>query len=152
MPGKFTEKSGISFVSAVAEASFRLRRIAEPRPAGDLVKAAINRAAKRVGLPPRRVEDLWYAHASMVRAEEMDAIRQADAARQAKEDAAREQAQRLGELFNGVAERLRTQDEDFHRDDIASLLDAARVLGATHSALAHEPEAGLTPAPDEGDG
>lgn len=30
MPGKFTEKSGISFVSAVAEASFRLRRISLP--------------------------------------------------------------------------------------------------------------------------
>lgn len=58
----------------------------------------------------------------------------------------------LGALFAGIAERLRQIDPDFHRNDAASLLDAARVLGATHSALAHEPETGLTPAPDEGDG
>ena len=139
---KSSKNSGIRFVSAVAEAAFRLRRIAEPCPVGDRVKAAIDRAARRVGLPTQRVENLWYGEARLVKAEEMDAIRRADEARLTKERSAREQAAELGALFAGVAERLRTQDEDFHRDDIASLVDAARILGAPHRAVADEPEEG----------
>ena len=134
-------------MSAVAEASFRLRQIAEPRPVGDSVKAAINRAAKRAGLTPGRVEDLWYGEARMIKAEEMDAIRRADATRQAKEKSAREQAAELGALFAGVAERLRQIDPDFHSHNVAQLLDAAGVLGAPHSALADESKAGLTSLP-----
>lgn len=141
---KSSKNSGISFVSAVAEAAFRLRRIAEPRPVGDRVKAAIDRAAKRVGLPIQRVEHLWYGEARLVKSEEMDAIRRADEARLAKENNAREQAAELGALFAGVAERLRTTDPDFYRNDIASLVDAAGLLGASHRALADEAEAGLT--------
>ena len=144
---KSSKNSGISFVSAVAEAAFRLRRIAEPRPVGDRVKAAIDRAAKRAGLPVQRVENLWYGEARVVKAEEMDAIRRADAARQAKEQSAREQAAELGELFAGIAERLRSIDPDFHRNNVAQLLDAAGVLGAPHSALADESKAGLTSLP-----
>jgi hypothetical protein len=150
MSEKSSKNSGISFVSAVAEAAFRLRRIAEPRPVGDRVKAAIDRAAKRAGLPTQRVENLWYGEARVVRAEEMDAIRRADAARQNKEKSAREQAAELGALFAGVAERLRQIDPDFHRNDVAQLLDAASVLGAPHRALADEAKGGLTsdPSPD----
>jgi hypothetical protein len=133
---KSSKNSGISFVSAVAEAAFRLRRIAEPRPVGDRVKAAIDRAAKRVGLPTQRVENLWYGEARIVKAEEMDAIRRADDARQAKEQSAREQAAELGSLFAGVAERLRQIDPDFYRDNVAALLDAAGALGAVDRAVA----------------
>ena len=132
---KPSKNSGISFVSAVAEAAFRLRRIAEPRPVGDRVKAAIDRAAKRAGLPTQRVENLWYGEARVVKAEEMDAIRRADEARQAKERSAREHAVELGALFAGIAERLRTQDPDFHRHDITALVDTARAFGAVGGAV-----------------
>jgi hypothetical protein len=135
MSEKSSKNSGIAFVSAVAEAAFRLRRIAEPRPVGDRVKAAIDRAARRVGLPVSRVENLWYGEARAVRAEEMDAIRRADVAREAKEQTARDQAAALGVLFAGVAERLRQVDPNFHRDDVAGLLDAARALGALDRAV-----------------
>lgn len=135
MQEKSSKSAEISFVSAVAEAAFRLRRIAEPRPVGDRVKEAITRAAKRAGLPASRVENLWYGEDRSIRAEEMDAIRRADAAREAKEQSARDQAVALGALFAGVADRLRTQDEDFHRADIAALVEAARRLGAGDSAL-----------------
>lgn len=131
-----SKKSGTDRVSAVAEASFRLRRLAEPYPAGDRVKAAIQRAAKRAGLPIQRTENLWYGEARLVRAEEMDAIRQADEARLAKEENAREQAQQLGALFASVAARLWETDADGNRDDIAALVKAARALGASHSAVA----------------
>ncbi len=150
---KSSKNSGIRCVSAVAEAAFRLRRIAEPRPVGDRVKAAIYRAAKRVGRPTQRVEHLWYGEARLVKAEEMDAIRRVDEARLAKEQSAREQAAELGALFSGIAERLRTIDPDFHRDDVATFLDAARLLGAPHRPLADEAQGGLTPAsPDKGGG
>lgn len=135
-----SKKSGTDRVSAVAEASFRLRRLAEPYPAGDRVKAAIQRAAKRAGLPIQRAENLWYGEACLVRAEEMDAIRQADEARQAKENDAREQAQQLGALFASVAARLWETDADGNRDDIAALVKAARALGASHSAVVEEGE------------
>lgn len=131
-----SKKSGNDRVSAVAEASARLRRLAEPYPAGDRVKAAIQRAAKRAGLPIQRAENLWYGEARLVRAEEMDAIRQADEARLAKENNAREQAQRLGTLFAAVASRLCETDADVHRDDIAALVKAARRLGAGDSPVA----------------
>lgn len=144
-PSEHMEKSSkngeIRFMSAVAEAAFRLRQLAEPRPVGDRVKSAIDRAARRAGLSFARAENLWYGEARTVRAEEMDAIRAAEKVREAKEQAARDQAAALGALFAGVAERLRTQDEDFHREDVASLLDAAGALGAL----------GRTVAPDEGE-
>ena len=130
-----SKNSGNDRVSAVAEASFRLRRLAEPYPAGDRVKAAIQRAAKRAGLPTQRAENLWYGEARLVRAEEMDAIRQADEARQAKENHAREQAQQLGALFAAVANRLCETDADGNRDDIAALVKAARALGGADSAV-----------------
>lgn len=135
MSEKSSKNSEIAFVNAVAEAAFRLRRIAEPRPVGDRVKAAIDRAAKRAGLPIQRVENLWYGEARIVKAEEMDAIRKADDARQAKEQSAREQAAELGALFAGIAERLRQIDPDFHRDNVNQLLDAAGLLGAPHRAV-----------------
>lgn len=122
-------------MSAVAEASFRLRRLAEPYPAGDRVKAAIQRAAKRAGLPIQRAENLWYGEARLVRAEEMDAIRQADQTRLDKENNAREQAQQLGAVFAAVAARLCETDADGNRDDIAALVEAARRLGAGDSPL-----------------
>lgn len=147
---KSSKNSGISFVSAIAEASFRLRRIAEPRPVGDRVKAAIDRAAKRVGLPTQRVENLWYGEARVVKAEEMDAIRRTDEARQLKERTARDQAAELGALFAGVAERLRQIDPDFHRDNVASLLDAAGALGAMDRAVDQTKAEGLTPDASDG--
>lgn len=122
-------------MSVTAEAAMRLRQIAEPRPVGDSVKAAISRAAVRVGIPAERAKALWYGEARLVRAEEMDAIRAADNARRNKERHAREEAQRLGAVFAAVASRLCETDADVHRDDIAALVDAARALGAGDRAV-----------------
>ena len=146
---KSPQELGISFVSAVAEAAFRLRRIAEPCPVGDRVKAAIMRAARRSGLPVSRVEHLWYGEAKLVRAEEMDAIRRADVARQKQEDSTREQVKSLGSLFAGIAAHLLETDPEFHGESIAALVDAARALGAGDSAVA---DAVLTPATSDGEG
>lgn len=97
-------------------------------------------AAKRAGIPTERAKALWYGEARLVRAEEMDAIRLADEARQAKEQIAREQAQQLGTIFAAVASRLREEGADLHRDDIAALVEAARRLGTPRGPVAGEGE------------
>src|SRR4051812_33292346 len=84
--GKPPEQAEPKSMSAVAEASILLRRIAEPRRADDSIKTLIVRAARRVSkffpISPSRAEDIWRREARLIRAEEMDAIRKAaDAAR-----------------------------------------------------------------------
>lgn len=120
------EKCGVFFMTAVAEASSLLRAIAEPRPIGDSVKAAINRAARAAGLSASRTEDIWRQEAKAIRAEEMDAIRLA-AARRAAGDAkmleeARAEYRRLKARLASLEQAYRISDPDFHRDQIDALV------------------------------
>lgn len=133
MSEKHTENSELRqttkvyLMSAVAEASTLLRQIAEPRPVGDSVKAAISRAARRVGLKTGRAEDIWRQEARAIRAEEMDAIRRAAADRKMMEEA-RAEARSFSERLARLEARL-LQDEDFHRPQ----LDALRgMAGLSH--------------------
>lgn len=61
--------------SEIAEARNLVRRCAEPRPAGDSVKAAIMRAARRLKFGVNRTKDLWYGNASRIDAYEIDRLR-----------------------------------------------------------------------------
>jgi hypothetical protein len=65
-----------SHASAIDEAQTLVRRCAEPRPAGDQVKAAVRRASQRLNIPFSRVRDIWYGDARRIDAEEMDRLRQ----------------------------------------------------------------------------
>ena len=65
-----------SYASSIDEAQTLVRRCAEPRPAGDLVKAAIRRASRQLGLSFTRTRDIWYGDARRIDAEEMDRLRQ----------------------------------------------------------------------------
>ena len=53
-----------------------VRRCAEPRPAGDQVKAAIRRASRRLEIPFTRTRNIWYGDARRIDAAEMDRLRQ----------------------------------------------------------------------------
>lgn len=125
-----TEKSEIWHMSAVAEASSLLRRVAEPRPAGDTVKAAINRAARRVSahllhpMKASRAEDIWRSEARAIRAEEMDAIRKAAAADRYAEEA-RDDHARLLDRISRIETALRISDPEFHREQADALRAAA---------------------------
>jgi hypothetical protein len=66
-----------SRASAIAEVQALVRRFAEPRPAGDLVKAAIRRASQRLDIPFSRTRDIWYGDARRIDAQEKDRLRQA---------------------------------------------------------------------------
>ncbi len=61
--------------SSIEEAQSLVRQCAEPRPAGDQVKAAIRRASRRLELPFNRAKDIWYGDARRIDAEEMDRLR-----------------------------------------------------------------------------
>jgi phytoene/squalene synthetase len=62
--------------SSINEAQTLVRRCAEPRPAGDQVKAAVRRASQRLDIPFSRVRDIWYGDARRINADEMDRLRQ----------------------------------------------------------------------------
>lgn len=126
---KSTER-GVVFMSAVSEASYLLRRAAEPRPVGDSIKQAITRAARRCGLAPSRVEDIWRGEARLVRAEEMDAIRRAAAkSPSAQEAEARDELIELRGRIARLEELLMASDQDFHRPSLAALRDQAGEAG-----------------------
>ena len=61
--------------SSIEEAQTLVRKCAEPRQAGDLVKAAIFRASRRLGFAFSRTRDIWYGDARRVDAAEMDRLR-----------------------------------------------------------------------------
>lgn len=52
-----------------------MRDAAQPGVPGESVKAAIGRAARRLGLPYERARAIWYGQARMIRAEEADRLR-----------------------------------------------------------------------------
>jgi hypothetical protein len=117
-------------MSIAAEASSLLRRVAEPRPVGDSVKAAISRAARRVSrfmahpMTHGRAEDIWRQEARIIRAEEMDAIRKAAADTRLLAEGRDALAQidaRIARL-----EALLLQDEDFHGPQVAAHRAALR--------------------------
>ena len=62
--------------TAISEALTLVRCCAEPRLAGESVKAAIRRASQRLDFPFTRTKDLWYGDARRIDAGEMDRLRQ----------------------------------------------------------------------------
>lgn len=108
-------------MSSAYEAAELIQRIAEPRPVGDSVKAAIGRAAGRLGWPYSRTKDVWYQDARRIDAEELDALRRKDA---------QLDWERAVESVVGLRERLAATDADFHRETIGSLDRALRSMGA----------------------
>lgn len=109
-------------MSACAEAASLLRSVAEPRPVGDTVKEAINRAARLTGLRYGRAEDIWRQEARTIRADEMDRIRRA-----AEKKLVREARDEFGELELRIKrlEALLVQDADLRGPEA----DAVRPMG-----------------------
>lgn len=102
-------------MSSEREAYDLVRRVAEPRTAGDSVKQAIIRAARRLRWSITRTKAIWYAEARRIDASEMDQLRAL-----ASEQAAR---------YSRMAEALRHVDAEMYQPDIDALIDAAFKLG-----------------------
>jgi hypothetical protein len=116
-----------SEMSSSSEARALVRQVAEPREVGDSVKAAIVRAAKRLGFRFTRTKDLWYGDARRIDSDEMDRLR---------ERAARADARIAIANLLALRNRLATADADFHRPQIAALDDALRAMGAEVGTMA----------------
>lgn len=110
-----------SEMSSVSEASSLVRRVAEPRDVGDSVKAAIVRAARRLGFPFSRTKDLWYGDARRIDAAEMDRLRDL---------AAKREAALLRDKILAARNLLAAGDAEFHRPQIDALEFALRRMGA----------------------
>lgn len=139
-------------MSAVAEASALLQIIAgDPdRPVNAAIGRVVLRVARYLPMSFGRLEDIWYQEARLIRAEEIDALREAAEERRRKEEAGRAAASELANLYLGVAERLRSVDEDFHRPEILRLERQARQIGALDRAGAQAAAVGLTAASTQG--
>ena len=93
-----------------------LKELAEPRPGGELVKTAINRAARLCRLPYWRCFDLWYGKARRVEPAEITAI--ADALERKRELEASNELAELRRRLARLEARLLSTDEDFYRPHI----------------------------------
>lgn len=110
-----------------SEAMVLIQRVAEPRPVGDKVKAAIGRASKRLGFPFNRARSIWYGEARRIDATEMDRLR---------EIAGRRETAAAIEHLLVIRGRLAETDAHFNRPQIAALDDALRAMGAEVCPLA----------------
>lgn len=90
-----------------------LRELAEPRPSGDLVKRAIDRAARAVGLDYWRAFDIWYGKARRIDAHEAERI--ADALQMKREEDARNDLQDLRTRLLKVESRIAAETANSNR-------------------------------------
>jgi hypothetical protein len=120
MLNRFDKASEKSAMSSVAEASVLVRAVAEPRPVGDSVKAAISRAAARLGFAYGRTREIWYRNARRIEAAEMDRLRH-----RADQLATQNAINNLASLHS----RLSQSDEAFHREALVHIERALRGMG-----------------------
>lgn len=101
-------------MSASAEASELIKRLAEPAAAGAHIETLIRGVAPKLGLSFARAKALWYREARIISSDEMDALRAAKAARDEAENAIRrkyrEAIERIEQLERRLAEELANDD------------------------------------------
>ncbi len=127
MSEKYTE--GVKFMNALAEASFLVRKIAEPAPAGDSVKGAILRAYRRLGTwTHNRVRDVWYGdHRISVSGDELNQLRAL--ARQQTESARDTELEEMRAWMATLQSRLERLDSEFFVREIEGLSASASSAG-----------------------
>lgn len=119
----------------MADTASLLRELAEPRPGGELVKVAIDRAAKRAGLAFWRAFDIWYGKARRVEDFERDQI--TAALRIKNERAARNELHDIKLRIAKLEARLSaSSDPDFHSGDIDFARELLRRCGGAGRAVA----------------
>jgi hypothetical protein len=104
-----------------------LQELADPRPRGDKIKTAIQRAARRAGLSYWRAFDLWYGKARRIEQYECDAIADAVAAKRDQE--ARNELHDLRLRLARLETLLVQTDPDFHRPVLDALGSPLRRRG-----------------------
>ncbi|MBN8957641.1 MAG: hypothetical protein J0H17_13890 [Rhizobiales bacterium] len=87
-------------MTTITEASSLIRRLAEPAPPGDSVKAAMRRAWRKLpDWSANRIRDVWHAEKRVrLRAEELEHLRKATAQEKAAKDELQELRARVKRL------------------------------------------------------
>lgn len=106
-----------------------IHQVAEPRPAGDSVKAAVGRAARRLGMGITRARSIWYGEARRIESSEMDTMRRVARDRAAHEQHAMATVCHARELLVAMREALAAVDTHANRAVIAAIDDAIARLG-----------------------
>lgn len=114
LSSEFSDKS-----SDISDAMRLVRIAAEPRPIGDSVKAAVNRAASHLRWSPTRTRDIWYGTARRVEVREMDRLRDLERQKLAADFIA--ERRRNLEQLAVLRTRLQMRDPQFHAPDICAL-------------------------------
>jgi hypothetical protein len=137
----------------IATASRLLHEIAEPRPVGDTVKAAITRAARAVSevmsattggtLSYGRAEDIWRCEARRIDAAEMDAIRAAHERRNRTLRAELQEASALADRLERLAARVIPLSDHQALEEIGDQIRQAQRTARALRALAAAGDGGL---------
>lgn len=151
------QKCGVDAMSALAaEMQGIVFRASEPLLADEKVKARMRRAHKalQLAVPSRplkfwRVKAAWEGEAGSWVGVAHEDFRERSRVLQHKIEAGRARANELASIFATAAERLRTIDPDFYREQIAEHECAAREVGSLDSTGA-ESLVRLPLPPDEG--
>lgn len=137
-------------MTTIAQASRMMRDLAEPRPVGDTVKAAITRAARAVSSalqePMRygRAEDIWRQEARRIDAGEMDAIR---AAHERRHRSLREElrdAAALADRLERLAAEIGPSGDHSATSEISATARQAKRTARALRELAEQRAEGLT--------
>jgi signal transduction histidine kinase len=104
-----------------------LRELSEPRPGGDLVKRAIERASKLSGLTYTRAFDVWYGKARRIDAHEAQQI--AEALEKKREHDARNEIHDLRTRLLKMESRLAAERADSPRSGLGLTREQVRRLG-----------------------
>lgn len=115
----------------VALASDLLRELSLPRPPGEYVKRAIERASLLARLDYWRGFDIWYRKARRVEEYELDQIR--EALRIKNEKAARNELHELKTRLAILEARLNAGDSDFYSPHLDGLRSQAAGIGGGYT-------------------
>jgi hypothetical protein len=111
-----------------------LQELAEPRPGGEKVRDAVERAAKLAGLAFWRATDIWYSKARQIETWEIDQI--ADAIKEKNERDARNELRDLKARIARMESLLAQGDAHFHSPSIAHARELVSQLGGPYRPLA----------------
>lgn len=137
-------------MTPIAQASRMMRDLAEPRPVGDTVKAAITRAARAVSavlqepMKYGRAEDIWRQEARRIDAAEMDAIRAAHERRHRSLREELRQAAALADRLERLAAEASPTGNPAASDEISATARQAKRTARALRELAEQRASGVT--------
>lgn len=106
--------------------------IAGPFSPNDTKESWLDRAARKAHVSLRHIKSIYYGHVTDPKHSVASNI--LTAAEQARVAAAKLDALTLASRFETIAGGLNAQDSDFHCEDVAALINAARLLRGLDSA------------------